>query len=73
MIELTDSSRGSSFVQNRSCGGSRFEDGAMVFHEKDKLILPSHHNQSLYVTVYVDDVDLKRALIDPCSSSNILP
>lgn len=61
-----------SLVQNRQCGGRRFEDNALVFWEKDRQALPSHHNQPLYVIAYVHDTELKSALIDPDSSLNIM-
>lgn len=43
----------------------------MVIYERDRQILPSHHNRPLYVTAYVCDMGLRRALIDPASSLNI--
>lgn len=36
IIELTQSSGGSDFVQEAPCGGRRFEDNAMIFYEKDR-------------------------------------
>lgn len=59
--------------QNRPRGGMRFEDNVMVFHQKDRQILPSHLNQPLYYTSYIHDMELKHAFVNPNSSSNIIP
>lgn len=42
MIELTDLSGGSGLTQERQSGGNRFEDNVMVFHEKERHVVPSH-------------------------------
>lgn len=47
IIELTNLSRGSDLDNNRSRGGNIFEDNSMVFYEKDRQGIPSHHNRPL--------------------------
>lgn len=37
----------------------------MVFYEKDRQILRSHHNRSLFDIAYIHDMELKRAMTDP--------
>lgn len=43
------------------------------FYERDMQILPSFRNMLLYVIVYVHDVELRQALVDPGSSLIIIP
>lgn len=60
---------GTLLVQRRPPEGKRFEEGAIIFYQKDSQILPSHDNR--YVTAYVRDMELTCSLIDPGSSRNI--
>lgn len=48
----------------------KIENKAMVLYEKDRRILPSHRNKTLYVTASVHAMKLKYTLTDPASSLN---
>lgn len=37
----------------------------MVFHEKDRRVMPSHHGMPFYVIASIYDMRLRHALIDP--------
>lgn len=40
----------------------------MVFYEKDRQVVPSHHNRSLYVKASIRNFKLRRTMVDPgCS------
>lgn len=45
----------------------------MLFYEKDRQVAPSHHNRSLYVTASIRNFKLRRTMVDPGSSLNIIP
>lgn len=41
-------------------------------YDKNRQIVPSHHNKPLYVTAHICDVELRRAMTDLGSSLNIM-
>lgn len=51
---------------------SRFDDDAAVFYDNDRRGLPITHSRLLYITVSVNEVELKRAMLDPSSSIKIV-
>lgn len=68
IIELINSSGGSDFVQKVPRGEKR-----IVFYKIDRKILPNYHTRPLHITTSIHNVELKHALIDIGSSSNIIP
>lgn len=68
--ELSDSLRGSGLYGTGHVVGGDLET-VMVFYEKDREILPSHHNRSL--TAHIHDAELRHTLINSGSSLNIMP
>lgn len=59
-------------IENRPHRGKRSEDNAMIFYQRDKQILPSHHNSSFCVIAYARDVDLSRPITDTGSPRNVM-
>lgn len=59
-------------IERRSRCNHRFNDYVIVFYDKDRRDLPTSHNQSLYITTNMNVVKLKRVMIDPESSINII-
>lgn len=72
LIELTDPAESCDMVEGRPRHKGRFDDNAAVFYNKDRRGLPSNHNRPLYMTASVNRVELKRAILDPESSINII-
>lgn len=64
---------GSGLAKRRLRGGNRFEDHAMAFYEKDKHVIPIHHNKPSYMTAHACSVELRRAMVDVGSSLKIMP
>lgn len=72
IIKLTKPSRSFGHVENRSRRISKFEDGVVVFYDNEQHNLPNTHNQPLYVTANMKGVELKRGMLDPGFSLNII-
>lgn len=64
IIELRDPSDNLGLVENWS--------RIVVFHDNERHDLSSTHNRPFHVTANVKGVELKRAIIDPGSSLNIV-
>lgn len=47
-------------------------DNALVFYGNDRLNLSTSHNHPLYVITSTNGIELKRAMLDPKSSLNII-
>lgn len=73
IIELTFSSSGLFHAQIWPHGGNRLDGNAIVFYEKDRLVLLSHHNMLLYVIAHNRDIELRRAMVVLCFLLNIMP
>lgn len=71
IIELTNPGESCDLVEGRSRHRGRFDDNAVGFYD-DRRGLPTTHNRPLYVTASVNGVKLKRAMLDPGSSINII-
>lgn len=72
IIELTGLSKNCELVKKRSIEADRFSDDAVVFYENKQHDLPSNHNRLLYITASVNEVELKRAMLDSRASINII-
>lgn len=72
IIDLRDPSRSCELVERKSRKIARFDDSAIVFYDNERYDLLSSHNGPLYVTASINGVELKRAMVDPGCSSNII-
>lgn len=63
-IKLIDSSAGSHLFERRSHGGSRFDDNATIFYERDMQVVPSQHNRPLYDTASIRDIELRWMMVE---------
>lgn len=71
IIELTDPSESCDLVEGRSRCRSRFDATVTMFYDVDRH-RPTTHSRSLYVSTSMNGVELKRAMLDPGSSINII-
>lgn len=72
VIELTEPAESYDMVEGRPRCKDRFDDNAPVFYDDDRRSLPTNHNRPLYVTANVNGVELRRAMLNPGSSINII-
>lgn len=72
IVELTDPTKSCDLVEGRTRRKGRFDDNAAVFYVDDERGLPTNHNRPLYVIANVNGVELRRAMLDPGSSINII-
>lgn len=67
IIELTDPTERYDMVEGRSRHRSRFDEDAAVFYDDELRNLQTTHNKSIYLIASVNEVKLKRAMLDPGS------
>lgn len=72
IIELTNPVDSCDLVEGRSRRKRQFDNDVTMFYDNDRCGLPSTHNRPLYVTASGNGVELKRAMLDPGSSINII-
>lgn len=72
IIELTNPAESCDLVEGRPRLKGRFDNNAAVFYDDDQRGLPTNYNRPLYVTASANGVELKRVMLDPGSSINII-
>lgn len=71
-MELTNSTEDVNLIETRTRKNNRFDDNTLVFYENKCGDIPTQLNWPLYITAKVQDVELKRVLLDAGSYLNII-